>query len=188
MDLIQQVRRNHALEHATIHMLSRRFQGFGAQGNASVNGFFLNLYGDLDQTVVEEAAREALGRLKNGERQWALHPRCGTVLLTTATLATLAGQAVFSLDRMRLGPEKRYTIGSFVNVLPTAIVAAVIAMIVSRPVGMFLQTYTTDGNPGPLEIESVQKIDTPVIGRVFQVLAGQSGSRQLNSYFIKTRT
>ncbi|MEM7802228.1 MAG: DUF6391 domain-containing protein, partial [Chloroflexota bacterium] len=42
--IIQQVRRNHALEHATIHMLSNRYRGFGAQGNASFNGFFLNLF------------------------------------------------------------------------------------------------------------------------------------------------
>ena len=59
-DLITQIRRNHGLEHATIHILSNDFQKFSAQGNATINGFHLNLFSDIPAENVEKAAREAL--------------------------------------------------------------------------------------------------------------------------------
>ena len=115
--IITQIRRNHGLEHATIHMLSSRFKGFGAQGNASLNSFHLNLFGDIPTEAVEEAARDALQRMKNGEEGLALHPNCGTVLLTTAALATLAGQAVFAFEKHR---NRKSTL-SFIDFLGTIV-------------------------------------------------------------------
>jgi hypothetical protein len=184
-NLITQVRRNHGLEHATIHILSRRYKGFGAQGNASVNGFYLNLFGDIPADAIEEAAREALQRMKSGEEELALHPNCGTVLLTTAVLATLAGQAVFAFERKR----SRSSTMSFIDALgtvPGATLAVVVALIVSKPAGMFFQSYTTTGRPGEMEIASVKKISPPLISHIFRLLLGQQNSDGSNSYFIET--
>ena len=184
-DLITQIRRNHGLEHATIHMLTRRFKGFGAQGNASLNGFYLNIFGDIPAEAVEEAAREALGRMQNGEEELALHPNCGTVLLTTAALATLAGQAAFAYERQR-SRKSSLSLIDFLGILPTAILAVVIALIVSKPAGMFFQSYTTTGKTGEMEISSVKKISPPFISHIFRFLLGQQNSEGLNSYFIET--
>lgn len=184
-NIVTQIRRNHGLEHATIHLLSNKFKGFGAQGNASLNGFALNLFGDISADDVESAAREALQRMKGGEEGLALHPNCGTVLLTTAALATLAGQAAFAFERSRTR-KASLSFVDFLGTLPSAILAVVVALIVSKPAGMFFQSYTTTGRPGEMEIKSVKKISPPLIGRVFRVLLGQQNSNGLNCYFIET--
>ena len=184
-NIITQIRRNHGLEHATIHLLSSKFKGFGAQGNASLNGFALNLFGDISAEDVESAAREALERMKGGEEGLALHPNCGTVLLTTAALATLAGQAAFAFERNRMR-KSSLSFVDFLGTLPSAILAVVVALIVSKPAGMFFQSYTTTGRPGEMEIKSVKKISPPLIGRVFRILLGQQNSNGLNCYFIET--
>ena len=184
-DIITQIRRNHGLEHATIHLLSNRFKGFGAQGNASLNGFHLNLYGEIPDEAVEQAARDALQRMKDGEEGLALHPNCGTVLLTTAVLATIAGQAVFTFEKTR-SCKSSLSFLDFLGTLPSAILAVVAALIVSKPAGMFFQSYTTTGQPGSMEIKSVKKISPPMISHLFRLLLGQQNSNGLNSYFIET--
>ena len=183
-DLITQIRRNHGLEHATIHLLSRKFKGFGAQGNASVNGFYLNLFGDIPEDEVASAARDALERMKAGEEELALHPNCGTVLLTTAALATLAGQAVFAFEKRRYGRSEQ-TPADYLAAFPAAVLAVVVALIVSKPAGMYFQSYTTTGKPGDMEIVRVQKISPPFISQVFKLLLGRQNSN-LKSYFIET--
>ncbi|MEM8858118.1 MAG: DUF6391 domain-containing protein [Chloroflexota bacterium] len=184
-DLITQIRRNHGLEHATIHILSRKFKGFGAQGNASVNGFYLNLFGEIPEDEVESAAREALDRMKAGEQELALHPNCGTVLLTTAALATIAGQAVFAFEKRRVGRSEQ-TPADFLAALPAAILAVVVALIISKPAGMYFQSYTTTGKTGDMEIVRVRKITPPFISQLFKLLLGQQGNN-LTSYFIETQ-
>ena len=184
-DVITQIRRNHGLEHATIHLLSRKFKGFGAQGNASLNGFYLNLFGDIPEGEVEEAARSALDRMKSGEEELALHPNCGTVLLTTAALATLAGQSVFAFERRRFGRTSLST-ADYLAAFPAAILAVVVALVVSKPAGMYFQSYTTTGKTGEMEIVRVRKITPPFISQVFKLLLGQQ-QNNLNSYFIETK-
>lgn len=185
-DLITQIRRNHGLEHATIHMLTRRFKTFSGQGNATLNGFHLNLFADIPAEAVEEAATEALQRMKDGESELALHPNCGTVLLTTAALATLAGQAVFAFERRRSGKRGLNTI-EFLSVLPNAILAVVAALIISKPAGMFFQSYTTTGQPGSMEIVSVKKINPPWVSHLFRLMLGHQADQNFSSYFIETR-
>ena len=102
---INRIRRNHGLEHATIHILSEGHKRFSAQGNSDHRGFHLNIYGDVTEEEVAAAVAEAHRRLRAGERHLAVHPNCGTVLVTTAMLATLAAQAVFTFEQWRA--EKR---------------------------------------------------------------------------------
>lgn len=141
--VIRRIRRNHGLEHATIHMLSRRVKGLKVAGHSSANGFVL--IGNPSTAEVEAATREALTRLKRGENGLALHPNCGTNMVTTALLATLG--AKIGLDHTGKGDR-----------LGRAFTLVVLALIIGQPLGMLLQRhFTTEGNPGDLEIATVTR-------------------------------
>ncbi len=187
-DLISRVRRNHGLEHATIHVLTDHHKNFSAQGNSDFRGFRLNVYGKVSEDDVRTAVYEAYARMKNGEHQLAVHPNCGTVLLTTATMATLAAQAVFSVEQRRQG-ESGDKLSVLANGLPAAILAVVLALIVSRPVGLRLQEkYTTEGDLGDLEIVSVQRVSPSPITRLFHfLLAGGRTEYTPRAYKIVTQ-
>ena len=63
------IRRNHGLEHATLHVLSKRFSGKNLAGHSDTRGFWL--LGDVPTEEVESAVSEALERLKGGEKALA---------------------------------------------------------------------------------------------------------------------
>jgi hypothetical protein len=183
--ILSRIRRNHGLEHATIHVLSERHKGFSAQGNSDHRGFHLNIYGDVPETDVAAAVDEAYRRLQGGEHGLAVHPNCGTVLVTTAALATLAAQSVLALE-MRRNPRDDNRALSMANALPAAVVAVVAALIVGRPLGVELQArYTVEGAPGPLRVDEVRRVPPSPVARLFQLLL-TGGSRPANSYFIRT--
>jgi len=147
---LSRIRRNHALEHATIHILSQQFPNRRYIGRSNTRGFFL--YGDVPAEVLESAVHEALRRLRHGERQLAIHPNCGTNLVTSAILAGAA--SFLSL----LGGE-RETWRRRVERLPLAITATLFALIVSQPIGRYVQQHiTTQGNPEQLEIFSIHRV------------------------------
>ncbi|MCA9970582.1 MAG: hypothetical protein KC425_10230 [Anaerolineales bacterium] len=168
--IISRVRRNHGLEHATIHMLTAKHTNFSAQGNSDYGGFSLNVYGDVDEEAVRAAVLEAYRRMKAGEHHLAVHPNCGTVLLTTATMATLAAQAAVSVEQRRQRSPGTTTAVLF-NALPSAIMSVVIALILSRPLGVQLQAlYTVEGDLKEMEIVSIRRVRPNVITRIFQFL------------------
>ncbi|MCP4363287.1 MAG: hypothetical protein GY796_35250 [Chloroflexi bacterium] len=186
MELISRVRRNHGLEHASIHVLSEKHKNFSAQGNSTPSGFNLNIYGDVSETNVIEAVEEAYTRLKKGEHNLAVHPNCGTVLLTTAVMATLAAQTVFVFEQKK---QRRNSFDPMVllNALPTAILAVVAALIISRPIGVQLQArYTVEGDLQGLQILRIRKVAPSPITRFFQLLL-TGGRAQATSYRIDTK-
>ncbi len=151
--LITKIRRNHGLEHATVHILSRRHARLSLVGRSDWNGF--TLYGSVDTAEVKRAAHEALRRLRRGEAGLAVHPRCGTVLATTGILTALAAFLAIGLDS---GPRRRLRWSS----IPTAVLAATGAAILAQPLGLFLQEhYTTSGHPGKLEIKNISLQPNP---------------------------
>lgn len=88
----KRLRKNHALEHATINVIEERFGATNLAGLARVDGFYIK--GFVDPILLEEAARVALFRLKNGEKELAVHKRCGTTMamvnfLSAVTFLTL---------------------------------------------------------------------------------------------------
>jgi hypothetical protein len=184
---VSRIRRNHGLEHATIHMLSEKHKNFSAQGNSDHRGFHLNIYGDIAEDDVIEAVEEAYRRMKGGEHHLAVHPNCGTVLLTTATMTTLAAQTVFSLEQKR---QRRAVsdLSVLANALPSAVLAAVLALIISRPLGVRLQAqFTTEGDLGDMQIVRIRKISPPLISRLFRLLlTGNNDQMQATSYHIET--
>lgn len=182
--IINRIKRNHGLEHATIHVLSEGHKRFSAQGNSDHRGFHLNIYGDVTEEEVQAAVAEAHRRLTAGERHLAVHPNCGTVLVTTAALATLAAQVVLLVENR--GGRARPL--SLLNAMPGAMVAVVGAIIVGRPLGVRVQErYTVDGDLGDLIVESVRPVSPSPVTRLFQLLlTGGNPEMQARAYFVRT--
>lgn len=154
LPVVTRIRRNHGLEHATIHLLSRRNPHLSLVGRSDWNGF--TLYGTVATAEVERAAREALQRLRQGEAELAIHPRCGTVLATTGILTSLAAFLAFSLDNTKSEGRFRW------STIPAAIIAATAAAIFAQPLGLVLQERcTTSGRPGKLEIKHIRLKSNP---------------------------
>jgi hypothetical protein len=143
---LSRVRRNHGLEHATLHVLSKRFSEKNLAGHSDSKGFWL--LGDVTTESVEAAVHEALQRMKAGEENLAVHPNCGTNFATAGTMAGLAGAtAMFGV-----GPRKRDKLDR----MALAATLATLALMFAQPVGLFVQKYfTTSGAPGSLEVVEI---------------------------------
>ena len=142
MDVLASVRRNHALEHATIAVLLGKVgPSTRLIGRASADGFYF--YGNVPTDKIRESVVEALVRLKAGESQLAVSPLCGTNLAVAGILAGLASLAVVG-NRSRL--ER----------LPNVLMAAVVAVVGAQPLGRLVQRYvTTSPDVEGLEIVAV---------------------------------
>jgi hypothetical protein len=130
LPLVARVRRNHALEHATIHVLTEKHRPVRVVGRSTLYGFYL--YGNLTAPMVSEAAHEALARLQAGEHHLAVHPNCGTNLVASGSLAGLATFAVLSNSKKRR-----------LDLLPSAFLAATTALLLAQPIGPLLQARVT---------------------------------------------
>jgi hypothetical protein len=185
-NIITHTTRNHALEHATVNVLNEKHQNFSAQGNSAPWGFYLNIYSAVSDEDVTAAVEEAYQRLKNGERKLALHPNCGTVLLTTATMATLAAQTTVSLERRRRRrPFPNLPV--LINALPAAVLAVLLTLIASRPLGMvFQERFTVNADLGDLKVKKVKRVSPSPVSRFFQYLMGHSKNANVNSFKIET--
>ncbi|MDY6912681.1 MAG: DUF6391 domain-containing protein, partial [Chloroflexota bacterium] len=126
---INALRKNHALEHATIALLLPRLGGkVHLIGHAGLTGFYI--YGDIPTNILEKSAHEALRRLHEGEKDLAVSSMCGTNLVVTG-LAT--GIASLIAGRGHSGS------GKFSRVIKASIVAALIA----QPLGRLAQKHVT---------------------------------------------
>jgi hypothetical protein len=144
LPFILETRRNHALEHATLHMLARTYKGSMA-GHSNPTGFFL--LGDFSTQDVWAAATEALERLRGGESGLAIHAGCGTNMATTVLLAATLAWSVLRGARSTL---------TKILLVPIAIVFAVVGVLLSRPLGTLLQQrVTTDAQMGYLQIVDI---------------------------------
>jgi len=132
LSYIRQTRRNHGLEHATIHVLSERIRNLRMAGRSQPNGFYL--YGDVQTDQVESAVSDAIQRMLAGEHQLAVHPGCGTNLVTAGilsgalalVLSLFAGKSARWFDR-----------------LPNAVMGGVAGVAMARPLGPYMQAHVT---------------------------------------------
>jgi hypothetical protein len=127
------VRENHALEHATIVLLSKRFPDARLSGVSFASGFFV--FGEVPTEAVQPAAEQALARLRGGEPEMAIHERCGTNL---AVAGMLTGLSAMTVARLR----KPY------NTFNNVILASTAALVLARPLGLLVQRYVTTRTPG----------------------------------------
>jgi hypothetical protein len=81
------LRRNHALEHATINVIEEAYGPQQLSGLAKEDGFYIK--GALKPAVIREAAEEGLRRLKSGEGDLVVHKRCGTSLAVANLLSAI---------------------------------------------------------------------------------------------------
>ncbi len=159
--LINRIRRNHGLEHATIHVLSARYPRRAIAGRADAQGFVI--LGNLSTEAVTQAARDALRRMQQGEAHLAIHPNCGTNYLMAGALAALG-----SYSALLGGDSQRWR--DRIERLPLAILAGVAALLVAQPLGAAAQRHlTTHSEVEGLEIVEVRRIHRgrTAIHRVF---------------------
>jgi hypothetical protein len=130
----RRTRRNHAIEHAAIHILTARFPKLGMAGRSDSGGFYL--YGDVDTAAVRSATEEAIERLKL-EPELAVHPFCGTNFVVGGMLAGLA-----SLAAMSTVSEERRQRG-MLELLPRLMIAGTLAGLASQQIGPLVQTHVT---------------------------------------------
>lgn len=126
------VKQNHALEHATIVLLSRKFPEVRLAGISSALGFFV--FGDVPEEAILPAGEEALGLLRTTQPELAIHERCGTNLAVAGMLTGLSAMAVARMRRP-------------FNSLNNVILASTASLILARPLGMAVQRYFTTQTP-----------------------------------------
>src|SRR5579871_4238711 len=128
----QRVRQNHALEHATISLLSPRHPKVVFTGRSTANGFYV--WGKVSAEDLRAAATEALERLRTSEPDMAIHPRCGTNLAVASVMAGLSAVLAGQIPPQR----NRYSRG---------VLASLLALSVAQPVGFFVQRHETTLTP-----------------------------------------
>jgi hypothetical protein len=138
------LRRNHALEHATIVVMMEREPGRRFNGFSTDEGFFVQ--GVRSTEEVDSAAREALRRLRAGEKKLAVHRNCGTTIVAANLLA-----AVFFLGALGLGLYLGW------NIYLLILSGIVLSLALRVPLSLFLQRFvTTDADLSNAEVGWVE--------------------------------
>jgi hypothetical protein len=132
--LVQRIRQNHAVEHATITLLMQHQRNLPmVAGRSNQRGFYV--FGRVETAALTAAAVEALARLQRGDAYLAIHPNCGTNLVAMSTLTGAATLLTTTIGRrQKAGP---------LDQIPMVILAAATGILVGRPLGMQLQRRVT---------------------------------------------
>ncbi len=148
-------RQVHALEHATVWVLSemaarRETDPDGPADNEGLGGLSTDkgfyLYGQVAPEDLRRAVYQALDRLKNGEWDLAVHPRCGTNL--SVSLLLTAGLVVGAHLLLPRGP---------ISQLLGVGLAASTAFQIAPDLGMSAQKYVTTAIPFNLAIVNISR-------------------------------
>jgi hypothetical protein len=141
-------RRNHAVEHATLKILARKYEDKNLAGHSNPTGFFL--FGDLAMDDIRSAIHEAMNRLRAGERDLAIHPGCGTNMATSMILPASFAWIPFQSTR-----SFRWRL----VLIPVALMFAVFGYLLSKPLGPWMQrNVTTEANLGDLQLVDILRV------------------------------
>lgn len=141
---IRHTRYNHALEHATLHLLQRRFPRAWMAGFSDGKG--ITFYSELTAEEILPALHEALTQLRNGAVGLAVHPNCGTNLVASASLAVAASWLSLALTPRR----------SLVERFLQAVLMTMGALLLAPQVGTWLQArVTTDAALPEAQVSSL---------------------------------
>ena len=145
LPLILETRRNHALEHATIHILSAKYPDRHLAGHSNPTGYYI--LGNVTTEDLQSAVKEAWTRLRAGESGLAIHAGCGTNFATTALLAgSLAWFPLSGSKSMR----RRFWL------MPFAVAFGILGYLLSQPLGPILQAkVTTEPDLGDMQIADI---------------------------------
>lgn len=140
---IDRIRRNHALEHATVSRLLETGTGLPPLGGYSFPGGFI-VWGKASPEEVSSAAQDALRLLKQGHSDLGVSPYCGTNIVAAAVLGGLA--ACIAGRGRGLWPMLR-----------GAAVGLIVAGTLSQPVGKLIQRrLTINADQAGVEIRSAR--------------------------------
>lgn len=143
------VRRNHALEHAAITVITERHPTVFLRGRSNTRGFYI--FGAVATTELQSAIGEALARLRRGEGELAIHPRCGTNLAVAGILSGLAAAGA-----AQLGPRP--------NRFALAVLASLGSLMLAPWLGTETQRHlTTLADPADLVVASVERRHFPFL-------------------------
>ena len=141
-------RRNHALEHATLKILARKYDDKTLAGHSNPTGFFI--FGEIATDDIRNAIDEAMTRLRAGEHDLAIHPGCGTNLATSMVLPATFMFAPLQGARSRRGQ---------LLLLPVALVFAAFGFLLSKPLGPWFQRHvTTEADLGNLQVMEITRV------------------------------
>lgn len=152
------IRQVHALEHATVWILSdavnyqaKLSTNYLSADNETIGGLSTEkgfyLYGEINPFKLRRAVNLALIRLQQGEWNLALHPRCGTNSSVAAMLtAGMAVTAHFTLPR-----------SPFHQIMGMGI-AAIAANYLAPDLGIYVQKYVTTAIPFNLKLHKITQI------------------------------
>ncbi len=124
----RRTRQNHALEHATMTILSGLVPNLSISARSNSRGFII--FGDVDLGQLRRALDEALRRLQAGEAELAISPNCGTNLVVGVSLLTLGTLLGMTSNRAQT------------RIASTA-VSSVAGLVAARPLGEFVQRHFT---------------------------------------------
>jgi hypothetical protein len=144
---ISRIRRNHALEHATLNILSSRLPGRSLAGLSDAAGFWV--VGSVEVDALSAAVVDGLTRLRGGERRLAYHAGCGTGYAVTGIVA--GSLAWLGMLGVKGGYRQK------LDRLPLVITLAMLGAVVAQPLGTRLQTQvTTCAQPGAMQITNIR--------------------------------
>src|SRR6266545_3616027 len=145
LPLLLETRRNHAVEHATLHILARKYTRQNMAGHSNPTGFYL--MGNFTKEDIQDAADEAMRRIRAGERELAIHEGCGTNIAASTLLP-----ATFAFVPMSRARSNFWR----VFLIPFAIGLAVFGYFLSKPLGPWLQrNVTTEADLGNRRIVDI---------------------------------
>src|SRR5579871_1115243 len=124
----RRIRQNHALEHATITILSGYIPDLRVSARSNSRGF--TIFGDVDLGQLRRALDEALRRLQAGEAQLAIHPNCGTNLVVGVSL--LAAGTLLGMTSSRSSTR-----------IASAAASSFAGFMAARPLGEYVQKHVT---------------------------------------------
>ncbi|MDD3655944.1 MAG: DUF6391 domain-containing protein [Atribacterota bacterium] len=161
------IRRNHAIEHATINVLEQLAgQQLNISGLSQENGFYIA--GIQNAEMVEEAAIRGLNLLKQGSCHLAIHRRCGTDI----AIANFITALIFFILLFTTG------LFSILNI----VIALLLSNLISPYLGEYVQKYFTT---------SCEVRNTEIVGLEYEI--GRQDRNLLlkhfpRGYFIRTET
>ena len=153
------IRQVHALEHATVWMLSdftsvsknKLSTSYLSADNETIGGLSTEkgfyLYGDVNPMRLKRAVNSALSRLQRGEWNLALHPRCGT----NSSVAMLLTAGMTATAHLTLPKEP---VHQFIGMG----LAALVANFAAPDIGIYVQKYITTSIPFNLKLKKITKI------------------------------
>lgn len=143
------VRRNHALEHATITIVTERHPTLLLRGRSNSRGFYI--FGEIGTEELRSAVAEALQRMRAGEAELAIHPRCGTNLAVAGVLTGLSAALATNLR-----PRQ--------NRFSYAILASLASLMVSPRLGEVAQRHlTTRPDVDTLQVLGIERRNIPFL-------------------------